>query len=336
MLDNEKLNTQIEAYLRGDMSPSDKAAFEQLMEKDPLIQNEFELQQAIIEGIRHSRKLALKASLNSMNVSLWSLAVSETLKIAAGVIVGGMIIGGSYYLANNYLGNEDSFAPTTILEAGEPGSVLIESPTAKASTESSTVLQNQSQAETGNTSASQKQGIQSSTPVIPKQNVIASSQKTEVQTPRSSSVEPTAASKAAQSNALKANDAPATNPIATMELDLEEPVITKSGIENVPTGNVTNTFKSDNIKPEVVYKKHNKDKFFYQYFSNKLTLYGNFDEIVYELLELNTNDGKKLYIYFNDKFFQINTTQAELTPLKEIADSSIVRELNYLRKKKVE
>jgi cytoskeletal protein RodZ len=336
MLDNEKLNTQIEAYLRGDMSPSDKAIFEQQMEKDPLIQNELEMQQAIIHGIQHSRKLAMKASLNSMNVSLWSLAVSEAIKVAAGVIIGGVLIGGSYYLANNYLSNEDSFTPTATVEANEPGSVSIETPTPIVSTESSTVLQNQSQAENSNTSAPKNPGIQSTSAVMPEQNLLASSQKTEAPTPTASSDEPKAARKVAQSNALKSNDAPATIPSATMEIDLEEPVITKSGVENVPTGKVTNTFKSDNIKPEVVYKKHNKDKFFYQYFSNKLTLYGNFDEIVYELLELNTNDGKKLYIYFNDKFFQINTAQTELTPLKEIADSSLVRELNYLRKKKVD
>lgn len=59
----------IDAYLRGELSDSDKLSLEQLANRDPLVKGEIQLQQDIVEAIRQSREKELKHRLNALPVS---------------------------------------------------------------------------------------------------------------------------------------------------------------------------------------------------------------------------------------------------------------------------
>ncbi len=84
---------KIEAYLRNELSESERAEFEQLLQKDPLLQNELTLQQDIVASICTYRKNELKQRLNRIDVrdtGRGNLGAFTT----GGLIVGGLAIVG--------------------------------------------------------------------------------------------------------------------------------------------------------------------------------------------------------------------------------------------------
>lgn len=59
----------IEAYLRNELSEGQKNDFEELVRQDPLLYNEFALQQDIVSGLQTHRKNQLKSRLSQVDVS---------------------------------------------------------------------------------------------------------------------------------------------------------------------------------------------------------------------------------------------------------------------------
>lgn len=74
-----------------------------------------------------------------------------------------------------------------------------------------------------------------------------------------------------------------------------------------------------------------KDNFNYQYFNNKLFLHGDFNNIQYEVLELNTHNGKQVFLYFNDSYFSIAPNTFDITLLKPLLDPELKKQLDSLR-----
>ncbi len=124
---NNNYSELIDAYLAGRMSERAKAAFEGTLQKDPLLQSEFQLQQGIVEGIKDFRKAELKEMLNNVEVG----GAFSTFKIAAGI--GALLIGGlSFYYFNVDNAEQIGALPTPInIEEATPtaskkSTVLIE------------------------------------------------------------------------------------------------------------------------------------------------------------------------------------------------------------------
>lgn len=83
---------------------------------------------------------------------------------------------------------------------------------------------------------------------------------------------------------------------------------------------------------EIITNKR-KYPFHYQVDSGRLLLYGDFDEEPYELLEINVNEEKKLYLYFKDQYYEIEESAAEITPLQKVSSKSMINELEKLKNK---
>jgi hypothetical protein len=76
-----------------------------------------------------------------------------------------------------------------------------------------------------------------------------------------------------------------------------------------------------------------KNQFFYQNYEGKLYLYGNFSASPYVLMELNTTAGRRLFLHYDDSFYNIKSDQNEIVPLEKLQDTSLVNELNVLKGK---
>src|SRR5437879_2635710 len=89
----------IEAYITNKMSAGDKAFFQSELAKDPLLNNEIDLQKDIIESLKEHRKAQLKNRLN--NIKIETAPTYTGLKVAASILLAGLISFGGY----NYLSN---------------------------------------------------------------------------------------------------------------------------------------------------------------------------------------------------------------------------------------
>src|SRR5699024_6314417 len=97
-----------------------------------------------------------------------------------------------------------------------------------------------------------------------------------------------------------------------------------------------NTLAKASSEPEVTAveiesKEDERHTFHYKFYNNKLYLYGDFKNIPYEIIELNTISGKSLYLYYKDSFYYLESNQMEVSPLQQIKDEKLIEELDSLR-----
>jgi hypothetical protein len=109
------------------------------------------------------------------------------------------------------------------------------------------------------------------------------------------------------------------------------PMIMDKGLPKPPTSFPNIDEKS--LVPEILVKDlpGKKNQFFYQNYDGKLYLYGNFSASPYELIELNTEAGRRLFLNYDSSYFNIKPDQKDVVPLERIQDSSLVQELNVLK-----
>ena len=74
---------QVDLYLKGKLSDSERIAFEEKIQQDPLLQSEMRLQQEIHQAISETRKAGLKARLDQVPIEQTPWLVGSTFKTAA-------------------------------------------------------------------------------------------------------------------------------------------------------------------------------------------------------------------------------------------------------------
>lgn len=102
--------------------------------------------------------------------------------------------------------------------------------------------------------------------------------------------------------------------------------------------NIDNNINNlDNIKEniestvEIATVKDKRNKFHYKFFENKLYLLGSFNDMPYEIIELNTSKGKSYFLFYNDEYFKLNKEQIKPAPLVKIENDSLVNELKIIQ-----
>jgi len=103
---------------------------------------------------------------------------------------------------------------------------------------------------------------------------------------------------------------------------------------DVPSKNLglTEAGAEPSLEVEIISNRRRFD-FHYQVLEDRLILYGTFDEEPYQLLEINLNKEKQLYLYFKDRYYNLNRNANEITPLTEITNSSLIIELDKIKNK---
>jgi hypothetical protein len=75
-----------------------------------------------------------------------------------------------------------------------------------------------------------------------------------------------------------------------------------------------------------------KYSFHYQFLQGKLTLYGIFDNGLYEIIEVN-GDTHSIFLYYKDTYYLLNEKQSAITPLTAIKDPELIKKLKEYRGK---
>jgi hypothetical protein len=299
----------IESYIANKMSASDKAFFESELAKDPLLSNEISLQKDIAESLKAYRKAELKGRLNNIEVSIGSSYTG--VKVAASVILASLISFGSYY----YFSKNDSVADKL-----EVNSI--------ASNNTNSALKNNNTSEVAVKSEAIEQTKIDATE--PTKNKI--SKKDDVVIVDKSKKKKTTST----SPAIK-NEEPVTLPAVNPQ-DVKDKFEDNDKFQNdneiqMPKGDVGTTTHLNNVKDLHVEVKNTKKQFHYQYYNDKLFLYGDFNSSPYEIFELNSKKDKELYLFYNNEFYGLKQGQTKVTALQLIKDSEKLNALNALRSK---
>lgn len=287
----------IESYLKGELTGAEKAAFEAQLEQDPLFKSEIELQKDIINSIKGYRKNQLKDRLSNIDVSATSYFNIAALKIAVTILMLGMFSYGSYY----FLFTKDEN------EVISPASQVKEEKVVKAPYQPEVILKE--------------------TDKRPE----ASGEKEEVEEVRTD-------------NKAEKETAVSINKKTNKEIERKEVVVAPNVIDTfeekqilVNNNNFDNPVNSTSLPAEKITEveirnEDNKGKQLkYKYLNKKLYLYGDFSTSPYELIELNSNVGKKLFLFHNHLYYQLSEKQKNIAPLNPIIDSLVIEELDSLK-----
>lgn len=318
---DDQIQQQIEAYLNQDMSDLDRSRFEKLIHDDPDLHEEVEMQESVMEAIRAERMLALKSGLSSVNISMWSTGLIELAKVAALVVGIGVagVAGYQIYTNESSSGSQSTRKEKSVQEPTE--TVLQQPKLADKALENRVDKPSIGQFESNPSNGSD--------PIEPKQRSSAVRKE-------SASISYQAASpKTKPTTKLGLESAEETSSVSEMNEPASKAVQAISTKDIVvPTDGITNKSALESVHPEVVIKRDNADRFHYQFSDNKLVLYADFSNKLYEVLELNQDNTKRMFFCYDSKFYQLNANQVEISPLKEVQDKGLIQILSAYQKRK--
>ena len=285
------------SYLDNEMSNQQRLDFENQLQTNAELRQELDFQQEVIDGIKDFRRLELKARLE--NIPIYT-PVYQTIafKAAAVVAVTAGIGFGSYFLMNK---NTESISNKVEL--------------------------------TYNDSSFYQDEI---VPAIPQ--AIPSDENTNSSTLTES--KPADNISALSSKHQKREKS--TGGVAVVKPNVTTPDVktfTDDDFETEDINTLQNKSSESIIEPlseavEVATIKDKKNKFHYKFYENRLYLLGNFDDMPYEIIEINSKSGKKFFLYYKDNFYRLQNDQVKPAPLEKIENDSLVNELKIIQMNK--
>jgi len=309
------LNEHLDDFLLGRMSDEEARAFAERAEQDPLLAQEVRLQQDIVSGLKKARTAQLKARLSQLptpppagvgGLTSWQwIGVSAT---SVAVILGGVAL---------YLNQTTSTPDAARQETVAQQQVYAPAPTPE---------QDQAVAQTSVQPSAEEATAPALTEAKPEAKGIDRPAPARLKT------------KATQDSQLavvlpKASAKP-LNPTQPDEEAEDNGLIDRPGIGTPASGKVAEN-NEVKTKPEVVIKE--SDVLSYQYFDNRLFLYGSFGDAIYELIELvSAKEGRRLYIFYKDRFYTVDKDVRDVTPMRAVTDPKLEAELTLLRKKRID
>ncbi len=286
----------IDAYLRDKLDSESKVRFEQEMEADDQLKQEFRFQQEIVEGIKEARRMELKAMLDNVAIgdgSGGSAALFSKL-ISAAVVIG--IVGWGIYSLTDP-GEEQEYMPVS--EQNESVDELIaleETLKHEIAEETETV---------GQEVTEQEEDLEETTTAITNETLETSDDQAVI-------VEPE----------INRPDA-----IVSFEGDGEE-----HDSVQAPGSVQMDSKEEDNPTIEVaVDNTRKKFTFHYQFKEGKLFLYGDFSSDLYEILEFNTNGERSIFLYYKGKYYDLDENNQKIVELKAVKDKTVISKLEAAR-----
>ncbi|GEM_PF-874369 len=319
---NPNIEELVERYLEGEMSDLEKLNFENQLVNNSVLQEEFQFQKEIIKGIQENRKAELKARLNNIQVPSSSLYQNIGLKVAALITITTMVGFGAYFtFFNNEPEVENTIsvtdtdsvqkstqeeteipeAPTPLEEESlEVEEIVVEKPDGKEKSKADEEKKNVA-----------KNKVKEDKEIIEKAEITEENQPVAKALPSPNIVRPESVEGIADDNVEHKDD--------SFE-------VSNSSL------NAINEVMENKVEVETI--SDNKKDFHYQFYNKKLFLYGDFDKTPYEIIEytVENNKNKLYFLYYEGKFYELNSDQMKISPLKEINDNELIGELERLRK----
>lgn len=314
MAENLDYRQLIDDYLSDNISIENKAVVEHKIATDPEFKSEFELQKNIVNAIKTTRRLELKSRLENIHVP-WYHNIPTAWKIAATVTVASLTAISTYIYFNQEslqfdkleLSSNDTVGLTTdenvipskpSIQINEIPEKTVEPPDDLVGEDTKKPLE--------------KPTALAENDVAPNQEVTAESEELEA-------------------------------PEETRDVEVVVPDIVDEfeGAQNLDMDEAT-TDNLNNLNParEDIYSKtevktihHKKYNFHYKLSEGVLTLYGNFEDIPYEILEINSSEGKRLFLNYKNNYYMLINT-GEITPLKPVTDTALINELEIVKNNK--
>lgn len=284
---------QIELYLTDQLSESERTQFVSQLQQDPLLKEELQFQNDIIQSIRNNRKVQLKSRLD--NIQLPGPGIGEStvsgLKLAGSILAIATVGVGTYFYLQE---------PDAVPEVTPPIEQITQEPETVVPVEVDQV---------------------ETSPIIEQET------KQEADQQIAETVEQTTAPEA---EPIPEPPAQRVQP-NLIELPADEELGSTTEMVDLP--GLPAGSEDLNEVPEMAVKKiqDGKHNFHYQYYNDKLYLYGDFQNIPYEILDLAGSESRKLYLFYMGNFYYIRSDQSEISPLEVITDAHLVNELNILR-----
>lgn len=288
-----ELQEKIDQYLLDQLSPSDKLKFEELIAGDSHLKSEVALQQSVVTALGNTRSLQLKARMQKIPVSMASTGNALRLKWMGIAATGAAAAGLIIFLLSGNSQEKNT-----------------------ASSESSSVQQTTSL----ETSPALVQTIEPST-TLPSAEQETAKAEQEVVVKKQKNT----------GNVSASNEIKAFDNSANFE-DTENGNVTTPNAENssAPANTLyteTNN-KLSNLSVSVD-NSNSKDKS-YQFTGSKLTLFGDFNNKPYELLELNNKGQKSLFLSYNNEYYELIWGQMKKTPLKKVSHKETLEKLKVI------
>ncbi len=298
---------RIASYLDGQMSPGQMQEFEKQLHTDPVLRSEFELQKDIVHTLKDFRKTQLKTRLDQVPVSVGP-GIAVGVKAAAALVISGIVGLGAYLYFNT---SEDESG--VITESIAP----IEQ---QVNPETLIQLPDELPVEDEIATETVAEPVQEAT-----EEIVALSQ------PEMEMEEAPVESTVTDQLETK------TDPVIRTPNLIDPSIYQSEEVEEtieMPTASLAQDGLLENNVVAVETARRDSDMFHYQYYSGKLYLYGDFRDNPYEILELNSAQGKRLFIYYNGAYFKINDNQQEITPLEKLNNQETIKKLEIIQANK--
>ncbi len=309
-------NEQLDNYHSGRMSESEMADFNKLLESDPALKAENDFQSDIINGLKEYRKLELKSRLDAINVGpTWiEFAQQSALMKSFGGVIIASLIGTGIYLYGERTEDIASDELATV-EAQE--------------VESIDFVWSLGEEEDSNSTQSVELEKPQELPV----HAVAQNSKTEesvisetTDTSDNLVVEDLeSTSEAKQEEVYKPSfEAPNAESIS------DETEFETTGLDEIPSS-TSNVISENSIDVRSEITKSSIIK--YKYYDGKLFLNGAFDKAPYEILEINSASGRRIYVYYIGSYYKVGNAD-KLTELPKVTNTDVINELKMLRENK--
>jgi len=282
----------IDAYFDGSIGPVEKLMLKKRIENDPLLKAEFDLQKNIVDGLATSRKMALKARLSAIDVTTTPSLISSLFnaKVAVGTLALFAALGLWIFWP---IDETDYIAPVDLSISDSFYLTQTTLPSIPGITQSQDqVAENAEKDE--------------SAPFITALNQGATALKTDTKEEKGAKVKP-------QSLVSFEDDK-----LFEHREDIEQLKLKPAKIDRMIEIDIS-------LQPPVV-----EEKFHYKYFNNKLYLYGNFDDQPYEILELNRQGKRDLYLSYKNNIYVIEENITEINQLIKLDNPMLIKELTLI------
>lgn len=288
----------LDNYVANRMSAADKAAFEQQLQQDPQLQRELRIQQHVAEALRQARRAELKTMLGNVPVTGIPGQMSGLAKLAIGTLTAA-VIGTVAYIAFK----QD-----------------------KAEVQKPVATEAEVKPEESKGTATAEVKIEESDPTVSAEESATPSRKTK---------EPAKPNKTKKTEPKKDETVAARPTIEAFNPSEGETSGTeKSAAESIINNDNNTAVASMNKIVAEVDKSNTKYKFHYFLKDNKVTLYGDFESSLYEIIEVFSNEKRTAFLFFNNNYYLMNEDNDKVKPLTPINDPVLLKKLREYRTQK--
>lgn len=287
----------VNKYLDNELSEVDRLDFEDKLLHDSEISKEYDFQKDLVQGIKEVRRLELKSRLANIpiNTPLYQTVAFKAIAVAS--------ISASIGLGAYYLLNDNSDVQLSDIDLKDNATITLSE---------KSLIPEIPDAITPIVKEEVKEPKRRKIKKQEKTNPEAVAKNTEVK------VEP----KIIQPNVIQPDvvEAFEEEDIESKDISLDNQI---NNLDNIKE-NVESTVEISTVKDK-------RNKFHYKFFENKLFLLGDFSDMPYEIIELNSSSGKSYFLFYNDNFYKLDSEQLKPAPLVKIESDSLVNELKIIQ-----